>query len=164
MKPAVLHNQNGLALMELLVYLGLSVMMLSGASYFMVSITPVNRAVDAREHVSRDLRNITNHLAYTIKNSHTVTIPAAHELVLKTKKIGEPNDVYTRYFLSDQILRAGEAIGGAPSDASLEPLHDASVAITGLTFEQISSSVRISLTAVSHNETHTITTTVSPRQ
>lgn len=164
MKPTLLRNQKGLTIIELLVYLGLTVGIVTAASSFLVSITPVNRAIDSREKVTREMRHITDNLAFTIKNSYAVSVPSSQELLLRTKKIGMPGDLRTRYLLNGQTVLAGDMPNVEPPFEHLVPLHDTDVKITGLSFESIDSSVRITMTAIQGNETHSITTTVSPHQ
>lgn len=144
------NTQNGFTLIELIIYIALIAIFISGAIRFGLTIVYGNAKSNVQREVNQNLRLIANRISYEIRNASAVNSILTTDVCLaNTDASRNP----TRIYQSSGTLRI--AWGGGSTDCTAmtydEQLSANSITVSNLTFVDHSSG------SLTHNIEYTFT-------
>jgi len=162
----LIKNQRGLSLMELLVYLGISTIVVIGLSTVMTNTMSArvvsNNAKDAQQNARRVLENMT----YSLRNAYQLDVSAdGLSMNIYSQNIDNPSEplVATYKYIDSQLLYA-QAINELPSDDTFVSLVDDGILVEDVNFRKISSSINVKFTIIKSSREAKINSTIAYRQ
>ncbi len=161
-----IKNQRGVTLMELLVYLGISTIVVVGLSALMTNTMHArvvsNNSKDAQQNARRVLENMT----YSLRNAYQLDVAAdGQSMNIYSQNIDNPSEpLVTTYQYVDSQLFYAQAVNELPPADTFISLVDEGVLVKDVNFHKISSSINVEFTIIKNSRQAEINSTIAYRQ
>ncbi|MFA6511896.1 MAG: hypothetical protein WCV86_02095 [Patescibacteria group bacterium] len=151
-------NQRGITMIEVLLYLGLSGMVLTFFGGMVLNMTRQQTLLADQQHAQEIARNTLSTITYAARNAYHIEIQPG-----QVDFYAEPdtNPVITRMRYENNALLIGNAVGTPPN---LISVIDADATVTNATFQTVSSALQVSLTIQVGTQSQSIHSTIAYRQ
>lgn len=156
----------GFTLIELVVYLGLSSIVVVASTGYVAAATRVRVHTVQQQALQDDARSIIGNLSYTLRNAYRIDIveAGARADVYAVDPDAPGHPIVTSYQLRDGVLRQGKSIDTPPAEMILLNGSEVTVSAGPVPFAVVSSSLELRLSLAKGGVTVPVETTISYRQ
>jgi len=152
------RDQSGTTMMELVVYLSISVLVVLSMTTFVTALTKSRVETSEQQLLQDSARTVIERMTYAVRNSAQVAVSGS-----RLDATNESGIVWS-FCGCDGTVKAGQANGAALPADSLEPLIDPTVALDQLVFETVGSSVVVQVQLSKNGRTASLNSTIAIRQ
>lgn len=157
-------HPKGITLVELLIYMGLSTLLVIGMVGFLIQTTHERTKLAAQQSVQQNARVVMGKMTTTIRNAYVIEVnEEGNEITAYSQNyedLHSPIKTIYRAQGSDLAFERGEVMAAAAS----QTLLDSGVTLVSLHAEKIASSVRMTATFEKDGRRVTLSSTVAYRQ
>ena len=157
------HNPRaraGTTILELVVYIALLAVFVVTAADVIINFTRFQAQVQVQNQLQQASRLLMEEFAYAIRHSRSITVLASDKIRLLSE-----NGIYTT------MKKDGARVQQTEKPSSVEegtdiyyPISEPSITVSGLVFEKIDESVKITLTMEKSGQSLTTVSTFASRQ
>lgn len=159
-------NQSGVTLIELLVYLGLSSLIVLAMAGFLTRLATQRTTLADKALVEQSARTVLSRMTYAVRNAYDVVVYNDGTAVdIYSKNYSDPARPIVTTFLSDNgQLLYGQAENNPPGTSELLPVTDSQVSVAQLGFQRVSAAVVVDVTFVKNGRAIPLHSTIAFRQ
>lgn len=159
-------NQRGVTLMELLVYLGISSVVVLSMMTLMANVSKQRLERTQQNTAQQAARVAVDKMTYSLRNAYSVVVAAdGKTLDIYSYNFTNPaQPIVTTYREQDSRLYVGQALTTPPPPADLRPATPPTVLLEQLSFREISSAVQVTIRCRNGTRTADVSSTISFRQ
>jgi Tfp pilus assembly protein PilV len=150
-------NQKGVTLMELLVYLGISALVILAMGTFMVNVTKARVLSNNQRLAQQNARLILEKMTYSLRNAYDVNVLSPAKVEIKSYDYNDPNNPVSKTAVIERQADNLLYLDGWS-------LTEEGVSVTNVNFEKVSSSLQVSLTTEKNSQQASLSSTISFRQ
>ncbi|MFA6099238.1 MAG: prepilin-type N-terminal cleavage/methylation domain-containing protein [Patescibacteria group bacterium] len=160
------NNQRGVTLMELLIYLGISSVVVLTMMTLMANVSKQRLQRIQQNTAQQAARVAVDKMTYSIRNAYRVDISADGKTldIYSTNFADLTKPIVTTYSELDNQLYTGQSLETPPQPENLQPATPPGVILEQLSFREISSAVQVSLRCRNGARNAEISSTISFRQ
>jgi len=161
-----LQLQTGVTLMELLVYMGISSVVILGMMAFLVQTTKTRVSAESQHLAQHSARQALEQMTYSLRNAYdvVVNVDGTRAIIFSDNPDDAIQPIVTVYAIKDGQLVSAQAISVPPDDSSLQPVSGDGVIFTDVQFKKISASLQVTLGTVKNSRSSKIESTIAFRQ
>lgn len=162
----IINNRRGITMLELMVYLGITVIIVSGLTTFLVQVTKQRINLHNQQLAQHNNRQVIEKMTHVLRNAYDVEIyQNGTALDVYSHNYTDHNSpIITTITYQEKRLFYGVSTGTRSVGELLLPLTDFGIVVEQVSFEQISSALQIALTMAKSESTASINSTISFRQ
>jgi len=162
------REQGGTTIVELLVYLGVSTLVVMVMMSFTVGISQRRAMVNDQLLAQENGRLVAERMAYVLRNSYRQevrVVGSTKQLIVTGLDPAQPTrDLITVFEFSDGTIKYAQASGAAPPSALFAPMIDRAVVVDAADVENVSAATVLRLTLRKGNQRVQLESTVGWRQ
>jgi len=163
---SIIKNQQGVTLMELLIYLAMSTVVVVGLSAVMTSTMQARVVSNSTKDAQQNARRVLENMTYSLRNAYQLDVAADGKSInIYSQNIDNPSEPYiTTYKYDDSELLYAQAINELPAEDTFISLVDEGITVEDVFFNKIASSISVEFTTIKNNRKATINSTIAYRQ
>ncbi|MFA6553596.1 MAG: hypothetical protein WCT27_04165 [Patescibacteria group bacterium] len=152
--------------MELLVYLGISSMVMLGSTLFLVQTTKIRLSSDNQKLTQHSSRLALEKMTLSLRNAYDVVVSAdGTRATIYSYNFNDPGrPIVSVYCGRDGQLWYGQSFVIPPDDGALSPVIEAGVKVSTVQFNKVSASLHVRLNTVKNDRESSIESTIAFRQ
>ena len=160
------RQPKGVTLMELMIYLGISTIVVLALTSYLVQATKARVEMNNQQFVQHNTRQALEKMTYALRNAYDVAVYQEGSAVdIYSYNFDDPAKpiIYT-FKYKDQDLFYGQSVEVPPAEESLQQLTDDGVSVESVSFKKISSSLQVQLVMKKNERQATLNSTIAFRQ
>ena len=151
-------------MIEILVYLGLSAMVLVFFGSMVVNMTRQQTRIAEQQIAQENARNALSAITYAARNAYQIDVSAQHVDFWAEPEIPNNNPKVTRVQHMVDSLLIGSAENAPPAPEDMAVLTTPDARMTDAQFQSVSSALVVTLTVEVGNQSQNIHSTIAYRQ
>lgn len=162
-----INNKNGVTLMELMIYLGISSIIALAMTSFLTNVTKQRVEISNQQIAQYNARQVLEKLTYSLRNAYEVEVnPDGTAVNIFSNNYDNPlqQPIISTYIYKNQKLYYGQSVINPPAEDTLLPITDEGLSVDNINFSQVSSSLKLQLVISKSGRQSGLDSTIAFRQ